>query len=393
MPKTVSSTLKRTWLALAACALVLLSVVVAGCGDAVPADAVAKVGDTVITKSDFNHFVALASAQQAAQTGVPQTTKPVYDPPNFTQCAAQKAKQPVPPGVPKPKTSDLVAQCKSEFTGLRTQTMQFLISAQWLLQASQARHITVTDAQVRTLFNQQKAQAFKQESQYQAFLKSSGQTEQDLLFRIKLSLLTNKLQAAITASAKPVTSADVTNYYSQNKQRFATPETRDLLVVLTTQQSQAQAALKAINSGQPWAQVAKKYSTDASSKAQGGKLPGVTRGQQEQSFDAAIFSAKQGAVVGPVKTQFGYYVFRVTNITAAKQQSLAQASATISNLLKSQRQQAALTAFVKSYQKKYQAETQCAKDYAIPQQCANGPKATATTPTTPATGGAQQSAP
>src|SRR5207249_3130313 len=114
-----------------------------------------------------------------------------------------------------------------------------------------------------------------------------------------------------------VTDAQIASYYNKNKQRFAQPERRDLLVVLTRDKGKADAAKKAIDSGQSWAKVAKQYSIDQASKAQGGKLPGVAKGQQEKAFDDAIFSAKTGQTVGPVKTQFGFYVFRVTKVTPA----------------------------------------------------------------------------
>ena len=60
-----------------------------------------------------------------------------------------------------------------------------------------------------------------------------------------------------------------------------------------------------------WKDVAKKYSIDEASKAQGGKLPGVAKGQQEKAFDDAVFAAKKGKLEGPVKTQFGWNVFEV----------------------------------------------------------------------------------
>ena len=43
-----------------------------------------------------------------------------------------------------------------------------------------------------------------------------------------------------------------------------------------------------------------------------------------------------------MKTQFGWYVFKVEKVTKASQQSLEQSTETIKNLLRSQRQQKAL---------------------------------------------------
>src|SRR3954447_2113372 len=370
-------------------ALATAAIIATGCGsDSVPSNSVAKVGDTAITKEQFNHWLTAAAKQQAQTPGQRPQAFVARHPPNFTQCTAAKAKQPVPKGTPQPKPADLKAQCKQEYTGLRDQTMQFLISAQWLLQESKKRNITASDKEVQTTFQQQKKQSFPKEADYQKFLASSGQTEADLLYRVRLSVLTNKLQQSIIKDKGKVTDAQISDYYNKNKQRFAQPETRDLLVVLNPNKAKAQAALKAVNSGQSWKSVAKKYSTDSASKAQGGKLPNVTKGQQEKGFDTAIFSAPKNKVQGPVKTQFGYYVFKVTNVKPAKQQTLAQVHDTIKNLLQSQSQQKALNDFVTKFQKDYKAKTNCAKGYVV-DQCKNAPKPKSATQ--PLNGGSPQS--
>jgi foldase protein PrsA len=368
-------------------AALALVAVISGCGGGVPSDSVAKVGDANITKSEFTHWLTAAAKQQAQSTGARPTQVAVPDPPNFSNCVAAKGKQPVPKGVPKPDPKALKSQCQQEYDGLKNQTLQFLISSQWLQQEAKARKITATDAEVQTTFQQQKKQSFPKDADYQKFLATSGQSEKDLLYRVRLSVLTNKLQQSIVKGKGNVTQAQIQAYYNANKQRFAQPETRDLLVVLAAKKPQAATALKQINSGTPWAKVAKKFSKDDASKSQGGKLPGVTKGQQEKTFDAAIFSAQQGKVLGPIKTQFGFYVFKVTKITPAKQQTLAQVSTTIKNLLQSQAQQKALNDFVKDFQKRYKDKTDCAKGYIVT-QCKNAPKTT--TSTAPVSGSAPQ---
>ena len=366
MPKTLLTALLG---ALAAAALV-----VAGCGGSgVPSDSVAKVGDKEITKEEFNHWLTAAAKQQAQTTGQKPEDVVVPDPPTYEKCIAAKEQQKVPKGVPKPKPDDLKEQCKQEYEGLRDQTMQFLVSAQWLLQESEKRNIKASDKEIQDSFEQQKKQSFPKEKDYQKFLESSGQTEDDLLYRVRLSVLTNKLQQSIIKDEGKVSDADIEEYYNENKERFAQPETRDLLVVLNPKKAKAEAAKKALESGQSWEEVAKKFSTDDASKAQGGKLPNVTKGQQEKAFDTAIFDAEKAEITGPVKTQFGYYVFRVTKVTPEKQQSLAQVKETIRNLLTSENQQKALNDFVKDFQEGYKEKTECAEDYVI-EQCENAPK-------------------
>ena len=251
--------------------------------------------------------------------------------------------------------------------------MQFLIQAQWVQQEAEQRDVEVSDAEVKKSFDDQKKQAFPSAKEYQQFLKTSGMNEQDILFRVRLDTLQNKLTKKITEDETKVTDQDIQNYYNKNKKRFSQPERRDLLVVLTKTKAQADKAKKALEDGDKFAAVAKEFSVDNASKAQGGKLPDVTKGSQEKAFEEAVFKAEKGKVEGPVKTQFGYYVFEVTAIKKPSQQSLDQAKDTIKQLLRSQRQQKALDGFIKKFREDYKEKTACAKDYVV-QECKNAPK-------------------
>ena len=142
-------------------------------------------------------------------------------------------------------------------------------------------------------------------------------------------------------------------------------------------QAKAKQAKAAIQGGQSFASVVKKYSSDVTLKSQGGKLPRQEKASLEGPLSKAAFAAKKGALTGPVKTGNGYYVFKVTKISAASQSSLAQVTPTIKQTLVSQKQTKALDKFVKAFTKKWRNKTTCRKGYLIT-QCKNGPKPTPT---------------
>jgi foldase protein PrsA len=359
---------------------------VAGCGNDVPPNAVAKVGDSVITQDEFDKWLKTASAGQAQGAGAPAPP----DPPDFERCVASRKEQPVPKGQERPTDAQLKKQCKQEFEQLKTEVMQFLIQAEWVQQEAEAQGVEVTDKEVKRSFEQQKKQAFPNEKAYQQFLKTSGMTEEDILFRVKLDQLQQKLTQKVTEDAQKVTNADVEEYYNKNKKRFAQPERRDLRVVLTKTEVQARKAKNALDDGDSWKTVVRRYSIDEASKAQGGKLPAVTEGQQEKALDEAVFAARKGQIEGPVKTQFGWYVFEVEKITPASQQTLEESRETIRNLLRSQGQQKALDDFIKDFRENYKEETHCAEDYRVA-ECANAPKES--TETGPTQGGPQSGQP
>ena len=369
-------------LSLTALAGVLLGLfVLSGCGNDVPTGAVAKVGDSTITQDEFDKWMGIAVKGQSQSAG---GASAVPKPPDFEACVAAKKKTPVPKGQQKPSDDALKKQCKSEYDTLKREVMQFLIQGEWVQQEAAKRGVKLKDAELQKALEDQKKQVFPNDKQYQQFLKTSGMTEKDVLFRVKLNELQQRLTQKVTEDAKNVSDADIQAYYAKNKKKFAQPERRDLRVVLTKTQAKAQQAKKELESGQPFKKVVKKYSIDEASKSQAGLLPAVSEGQQEKAFDSAIFAAPKTKIEGPVKTQFGWYVFKVQKVTKASQQTLEESKDTIKNLLRSQRQQKSLDAFVKQFREDYKDKTNCADDYRVV-ECKNAPKDESNTG--PASGG------
>jgi foldase protein PrsA len=379
LPRVLTN-FRRSAVALGATTFAVVGLAACG-GDSIPGNAVVRVGDTAIKKDAFTHWLDVAALSQASQLN-PQAAqsgqKPkvtVPQPPDFKACIADKQKSAPKPAKGQPKQSDaqFKAQCKQDYQGLSDQVLQFLISSQWIQGEAADRNVKVTDAEVKKQFETTKKQSFPKDADFQKFLASSGMTEADLLFRVRLDTLSNKLREAVVKGKDKVSAAQIQAYYTKNQARFSQPERRDLRIILTKTEAQAQAAKKQIEGGASFSSVAKKSSTDQASKDQGGVLLAVAKGQQEKALDTAVFAAKKGTLSGPIKTQFGYYIFKVQKITPASQQSVKQASPTIKQLLASQNQQKALDSFVKTFRDKWKAKTDCKQDY-ITQDCKNAPK-------------------
>jgi len=374
--------MKRHLAVLALGAFFVPATILAGCGGAgMPGNAVAEVDGTAIEKQEFEHWLSVA----AKTSGQPNAAVP--KPPDFKECVAQAKKAAAKPaeGQPKPSDSQLKTQCKQQYDQLREQVLGLLISFQWIEREASEQGVSVTDAEVKKSFEEQKKQTFPKPEDYAKFLKTSGQTNEDVLMRVRLDALSNKIRDKVTEGKDQVSDAAIAEYYKKNKAQFAQPERRDLSIVLTKTRAKAEQAKAALDGGEPFKQVAKRYSIDDASKAQGGKLPAVAKGQQEKAFDTAIFKAPKGRISGPVKTQFGFYVFKVDKITKASQQTLEQAEPTIKQVLASQNQQKALDVFVKDFRKRWKEKTDCREGY-VTQDCKNAPKATPT----PTPGAVQQ---
>jgi foldase protein PrsA len=372
-----SSMTKAVRLVLAPCAALALAAVVAACGG-VPGNAVATVDGQAIQKSQFDHWMVVA----AKSSGAPGAAVP--DPPAYARCVAAKRKSTPKPAKGQPKTTDaqLKTQCQQQYNQLRDQVLQLLISFKWIQGEADQEGVKVSNAEVQKSFQQQKKQSFPKDADFQKFLKQSGQTQQDILQRVRLDLLSNKIRDKVIKGKDKVSQAQIQDYYNKNKARFAQPERRSLQIVLTKTKAKADQAKKALQSGQSWKTVAKKFSIDSASKNQAGKLPPQAKGTLEKALDTAVFAAAKNKLLGPVKTQFGYYDFRVTQITKASQQSLTQATPTIRQTLAAQNQQTALNNFVKDFQKRWRDKTQCQNSFKTT-DCKNGPKPTPTPSASP----------
>jgi foldase protein PrsA len=365
-------------------AFFVLAVAVSACGSGVAGNSVADVAGNPITTQAFNHWMYVAAKSQAAQSPGQPVIVP-NDPPNFTECVSNVRKQI--PSLAKTPAKQLTSDCKQLFTSLSSQVMDFLIKAYWYQADAVKQHINVTDRQVQNAFNTAKKTQFPTDAQFQSFLSSTGQTLQDILFRFRVNQIYTKLLAKHNTT---VSASAIQAYYTQHQSQFGTPESRTMRVVLTKTPAQANAAKTALQKGQSWNAVAKKFSIDPTTKNTGGLLKNVTKGQQDAALDSAAFSAPTNKVLGPVKGQFGYYVFEVSQIKPATQQSLAQATPQIRQTLVSQQQTNAQTSIDNRAKKDWLSQTTCRSTYAMA-DCKGykAPKSsTATAPTGTATPGA-----
>jgi foldase protein PrsA len=150
-----------------------------------------------------------------------------------------------------------------------------------------------------------------------------------------------------------------------------TAETRDVRLVLTRRRAAARAARRALEAGESWSVVARRYSADVLSRRRGGLLRGLRRSWLEPRLARAVFRARRGRLVGPVRTSFGYYVFEVVRVHPSKLVPLARERKIIRRRLVARAEQTALNRFVGEWRARWRARTVCAPAYTWDPDCSN----------------------
>jgi len=103
--------------------------------------------------------------------------------------------------------------------------------------------------------------------------------------------------------------------------------------ILVSDQAKAKEAKKKLNKGAKFADIAKEYSSDQSTKGNGGTLGYIMEGQLVPEFEAKAFSMKKGEISDPVKTDFGWHIIKLDDKRKAKAPTKEEATPSIKNKL------------------------------------------------------------
>jgi parvulin-like peptidyl-prolyl isomerase len=324
----------------------LTFVALAGCGggdDKVPADAVAVVDGTEITRADYNQIVAQAKKSYKNQKR------------EFPKAGSQ------------------------EFQTLKNQVVQFLVQREQFEQQADALDVKITDKQVDARLAQIQKQYFGgDKKKFEKQLKDQGLTEAQVRKDIRSQIISEKIFAEVTGKVT-VTDKQIEEYYTKNKSQYSQPESREVRHILVKTKAKADDIYNQLKAGGDFSALAKKYSEDTGSKANGGKLT-ISKGQTVAPFDQTAFLLKTNEISKPVKTEFGYHVIQpLGEVKPAKVTPLKDVQDSIRQQLAQTKKNEAMTKWVEDLKKDYKDKISYAVGFTPP------PAAATTTGSTTAT--------
>jgi parvulin-like peptidyl-prolyl isomerase len=260
-----------------------------------------------------------------------------------------------------------------QYDELKDTTVGSLLETIWIQGLAAEKDITVTEEEVQDELKKLKDQNFKTEAEFEKFLETSHYTTQDVNERVKIQILSTKIQEELGEGAGKPSQSEVEDYYEEAKAtQFTTPPTRDVRILIAKDAKTAAAAKAALlkdNSPEGWKKAIKEFSETASPN--GGLQPGVTEEQYAGEPGEAIFAAPVGEVEGPVTyATSGEIVFQVEKKNPEKVQPLGEAKAQIEAQLQQQAQEEVFGSFVSNFQGLWRSRTFCADGYTV-EKCSN----------------------
>jgi parvulin-like peptidyl-prolyl isomerase len=199
---------------------------------------------------------------------------------------------------------------------------------------------------------------FPNEQAFSAALAERQMTLDKLKFEIRQQLQAMKLVDTDIKPTVTVTDADVTDFYVKNPDKFQEPEAvRAAHIMIRTPdatdeaqkkkaKAEATAVLAELKKGGDFAALAKQYSQDAGSAANGGDMGFVPRGQTAPVFEQAAFALKPGQISGVVESPFGYHIIKVSAHRDARTVPLQEVKPQVQEFLTQQQMQQKTDAYV-----------------------------------------------
>lgn len=162
---------------------------------------------------------------------------------------------------------------------------------------------------------------------YKDNMKKLGITNEDVKKQQEIGLAIQNYQNNFKKVTK-ITDEEMKKYYEDHKKEFYEDKVKASHILISTvdennkplsdskkaeAKKKAEDILKRAKSGEEFATLAKEYSDDKGSGANGGDLGFFEKGTMVPEFEDAAWGLKVGEISDLVETQFGYHIIKVTD--------------------------------------------------------------------------------
>lgn len=222
-------------------------------------------------------------------------------------------------------------------------------------QAAKDAGVKVTDADVKKKIEELKA-GFSTQDQFDQALAQAGMDVATLESQISDQLVTEQLIATLNKDTE-VSDKEITEYFDTNKAQFAEQAAVHAAHILFDAKDKAtgEKVLAELKAGGDFAALAKQYSKDPASGANGGDLGWPTT-PYDTDFQAAADKLKVNEISGLIETQFGWHIIKLLEKREDRQKPLDEVKDQIKQIIVQQRNADAYQTFLDDLRAKAKIE-------------------------------------
>lgn len=204
--------------------------------------------------------------------------------------------------------------------------MEQMINTQILFEQAKKENLLPSKEEVDKEFKEFK-KSVDENKTYKENMKKLGITDEDIKREQEIGLAIQNYQENFKKTTK-ITDDQMKKYYEDNKKDFYEDKVKASHILISTidennkplsdakkaeAKKKAEDVLKKAKNGEEFAALAKEYSDDKGSGANGGDLDFFEKGKMVPEFETAAWGLKVGEISELVETQFGYHIIKVTD--------------------------------------------------------------------------------
>jgi len=175
------------------------------------------------------------------------------------------------------------------------------------------------------------------------------------------NILSQQMMNRRLAEKIHITETDLRTYYKANKDKYIEPARARISHILVGDKELAEKLIARVKAGEDFAELAKEFSTDETTKDAGGRIdadvvkgsfvPGIGNAAE---LNARIFDANAPMLLDePFKTDKGWEIVRVESITAQRQKGFDEVREQVISTLLNEKRQDVQQAYIKQMMEKY----------------------------------------
>src|ERR1700676_343104 len=249
-------------------------------------------------------------------------------------------------------------QLKTDIEDRQKNTLRGLIDQSLLVQRGKDMSINVEPEVIKKLDQIRTQNKIDSMEDLEKAVSSQGTNWEDFKNNIRTGLLTQRVINSEVGSHITVGKEEVEKFYNEHKAQFVRPEQVALREIEVSTQGKTEAelpdlkkkaetALKRVQDGEDFGEIAKRFS-DGSTAKQGGFLGVYKRGELSKELEDVVFKMKKNGLTDIMDTKQGYLILQVLERYEEGQQPLNKVENEINERLYSERMEPAMRAYLKT---------------------------------------------